>query len=84
MGQKVIDYLGGEAIVTHSLDTSMDYIKGDRWLRSINSLAIRVPSKVVPQDFNIVLNPLHPDYRKIRLLKVEDFDFDFRFSSIHS
>ena len=59
-------------------------IKGDRWLGSISSLAIRVPSKVVPQDFNIVLNPLYPDYHKIRLIKVEDFDFDFRLSSIHS
>jgi len=34
---------------------------GDRWLDSAVSLAVRVPSVVVPLESNILINPLHRD-----------------------
>jgi RES domain-containing protein len=39
---------------------------GDRWLRQCRSLALAVPSVVVPQEFNFVLNPTHPRFLTLR------------------
>lgn len=41
-------------------------------------LAIRVPSVIIPSEFNFVLNPLHPDFKKVKVKAVESFTFDPR------
>ena len=51
---------------------------GDAWLESLDCLALSVPSNVVPLEANVILNPRHPDLRKVRVLRVEPFDFDPR------
>lgn len=51
---------------------------GTRWLKGGASLALRVPSAVVRGEFNYVLNPVHPDMARVRLLDVEDFLYDPR------
>jgi RES domain-containing protein len=51
---------------------------GTGWARSRVSLALSVPSTVIPHERNVLLNPLHPDFGKIRLLPPEDFSFDPR------
>lgn len=38
---------------------------GDRWLAEKRSCALRVPSRVVPQEANYLLNPLHPAFTEI-------------------
>jgi RES domain-containing protein len=35
---------------------------GDRWLRNRTSVALRVPSVVVPDGWNYVINPAHPAF----------------------
>ena len=35
---------------------------GDAWLRDRTSAVLRVPSALVPVDFNYLLNPEHPDF----------------------
>lgn len=35
---------------------------GDEWLESRKSVALKVPSAILPLEFNYVLNPLHPDF----------------------
>ena len=40
---------------------------GDRWAKAQQSLALRVPSAVCDGECNIVLNPEHPDFAKLRL-----------------
>ena len=35
---------------------------GDRWLESKKCVALKVPSAIVPVEFNYMLNPLHPDF----------------------
>lgn len=37
---------------------------GDAWLRSGMTVALRVPSVVVPEGSNYVLNPEHPDFEE--------------------
>lgn len=43
-----------------------------------NRLAIRVPSAIIPSEFNFVINPLHADFKKVRIKEVEPFSFDKR------
>jgi RES domain-containing protein len=35
---------------------------GDPWLDAQKSVALKVPSAIVPLEFNYVLNPLHPNF----------------------
>lgn len=41
---------------------------GDAWITSGQSLALRVPSAVVPNEHNILLNPMHPGITRLRIL----------------
>jgi RES domain-containing protein len=38
---------------------------GDRWLRSEESLALCVPSAVVPGEDNVLINPRHPAFEEV-------------------
>ena len=51
---------------------------GDGWLRSNRNPLLRVPSVIVPQEFNLLLNPRHPDRNLVRILEIEPFHFDPR------
>jgi len=52
---------------------------GRDWATSRRSLALAVPSSVVPQERNILLNPLHPDFTGLALGGPSPFSFDQRF-----
>jgi RES domain-containing protein len=41
-------------------------------------LMMKVPSAVVSGDFNFLINPLHKDFNKIRIVEIEKFAFDER------
>jgi len=51
---------------------------GSRWFREMRSAALAVPSAAVPQESNILLNPLHPDFARIAISKPKPFSFDPR------
>ena len=51
---------------------------GDQWAAQRTSLLLRVPSAVVPGEYNLLLNPAHPEAHKVRLDAVEDITFDSR------
>lgn len=51
---------------------------GDDFIRKNRATVLRVPSAVVSGDFNFLLNPMHADFSKIRIKKIEDFGFDAR------
>ena len=38
---------------------------GDRWVESRASAILRIPSALIPQEHNFILNPAHPDFAKI-------------------
>ena len=44
---------------------------GDDWLARGTSLLLRVPSVVVPVGWNYLLNPAHPDARRVRTQRIE-------------
>ena len=51
---------------------------GENWLKENKAAVLQVPSSIVEEDVNYLLNPLHPDFKDIRLLKSEPFIFDKR------
>ena len=51
---------------------------GDEWVRERTSLLLLVPSVIVPGEWNALVNPEHPDAKKIRVLETEPFSFDPR------
>ena len=51
---------------------------GADWMASRRSVALKVPSAAVDQDWNILLNPMHPDFSSIELLPPTPWRFDAR------
>lgn len=57
---------------------------GDRWLDDGKHLALRVPSVIVPPEFNVMLNATHAAMRDVRIVDAKVFVFDNRLSSRNS
>jgi RES domain-containing protein len=51
---------------------------GDAWIKEGGSAVLRVPSVIVPEEWNYLLNPKHPDFSKIQVRQPSPFDFDPR------
>jgi RES domain-containing protein len=51
---------------------------GDDWVAGCASVVLRVPSALVPGEFNFLLNPRHPDFGKLRIGKPIPFQYDPR------
>lgn len=56
----------------HTQEVGMKLIKDNK------HCVISVPSAIVTTDRNYLINPLHNDFKKIKLLEVTDFEFDER------
>jgi RES domain-containing protein len=51
---------------------------GTSWANAATSAVLKVPSVVIEHEWNYVLNPLHPDFKKIRWERAVPFSFDPR------
>ena len=51
---------------------------GDRWVREARSLALRLPSAVIVQEVNYLLNPSHGDFHHLAASGPLKFDVDPR------
>jgi len=51
---------------------------GDRWVQERRSAVLALPSAISPDDTNFLLNPEHPDFKRIRIHPPIDFAFDPR------
>jgi len=51
---------------------------GERWLRASTSVVLSVPSVVIPNERNFVLNPAHSNFRGLTIHPSEPFSFDPR------
>jgi RES domain-containing protein len=59
-------------------DVGITRAVGDRWLADARSLALAVPSLVLPESTNVLLNPLHPLAHRLEVVSQEPFRFDPR------
>jgi RES domain-containing protein len=51
---------------------------GDTWLEERRSVVLRVPSAIVPSEWNALLNPLHPAFRLSWIRGPFEFHWDGR------
>jgi RES domain-containing protein len=55
---------------------------GDEWYKEGKTAVLKVPSAVLPECFNYVLNSEHTDYKKIKLTDTTDLVPDKRIEDI--
>jgi RES domain-containing protein len=51
---------------------------GDEWLKSQSSLLLKIPSAILPDVFNILINPLHQEAARCRIESVQHVPLDAR------
>lgn len=53
---------------------------GSEWYESQRSMILQVPSVIIPQEFNFLINTKHPDFsgKTCKILKTEEFFWDSR------
>ena len=74
------EYISEEFFNEVSLEHGLNI--GTNWLKESQSLAIKVPSTLMPQtytaDFNVIINPRHKDFLKVKIVRIEEVNFDMR------
>jgi RES domain-containing protein len=51
---------------------------GDRFVKEGKALALKVPSAINEDEFNYLLNPKHPEFYKVKLVRKKEIAFDDR------
>jgi RES domain-containing protein len=51
---------------------------GEAWVRSGTSAVMIVPSAIVPEEMNFLINPKHADPKRIRASKLRKWSYDMR------
>ena len=55
---------------------------GSKLLLEAAAPVIRIPSAIISAEFNYLLNPLHPDSKKFRIINIIDFVYDVRIKNV--
>ena len=55
---------------------------GDNWIKSGESLLMKVPSSIIPLEYNYLINQHHPDFSNVRIVSTQKFIFDQRIKMI--
>lgn len=52
---------------------------GSEWYNSRKSLILKVPSSIIPQEYNYAINTQHPDFKsKVKIVSSENYFWDER------
>ncbi len=51
---------------------------GTSWAKQLSTALLQVPSVIVSEEFNVLINPLHPESKRIRAKKLRVFQYDAR------
>ncbi|MGD0294358.1 MAG: RES family NAD+ phosphorylase [Terracidiphilus sp.] len=74
----VIKQLNTLAPVDWKEHTEFTRAIGDAWLASLETPLARIPSAIVPQTWNYLLNPEHPEAKQVKVAEVIQERFDNR------
>ena len=55
---------------------SIDF--GTNWLKVVTTAILVVPSAIVPEEYNVLINPLHPDSKGLTATKLRKWTYDPR------
>jgi len=75
-----------QTLETKKLPHGWDYVEissftqktGDQFLLAKQNLALAVPSVLMPEEINYILNPLHVDFKKVKIIGKRRIHFDKR------
>jgi len=58
----------------------IDYSRfiGNEFLKNKKSLLLKVPSAIIPEESNVLINPAHPDFKRVKIIKASLFQYDTR------
>lgn len=74
--------LSVEDVASHDVHDTRDFGEthacGEAFLKRRTACVLRVPSVIIPEEYNFVFNPLHGDATKIELVSTRKFAFDSR------
>ena len=51
---------------------------GSQWYLQQSSLILKVPSVIIPNEYNYIINTKHPDYNQVKLVRIEKYFWDDR------
>jgi RES domain-containing protein len=51
---------------------------GSNLIRTSKKAVLRIPSSVIPEEFNYILNPLHINSREFKIKSITDLVYDIR------
>ena len=51
---------------------------GDEFIKNNETLVLKVPSAIVPQEHNFLINTLHKDFKKVKIISTELLELDKR------
>jgi len=60
-------------------DLAISRSRGDEWLAGGESALLEVPSAILPETWNVLLNPHHPDAGRIGVVWQQAYPYDRRF-----
>jgi RES domain-containing protein len=63
-------------------DLAISRSRGDEWLAGGESALLEVPSAILPDTFNMLLNPRHPDAGRVRVVGQRAYPYDRRFFKV--
>ncbi|MGA9212538.1 RES family NAD+ phosphorylase [Kaistella sp.] len=55
---------------------------GDSWYDQQKRLVLRAPSSVIPEDYNLIINTTHIDFKKVKLIDILDYEPDERLEKL--
>ena len=70
--------LGDVAIEVCAALPDASHAFGDHWLREKRTPVLQVPSLIVPECANFLINPSHPTVSQIQIASSRRFEFDRR------
>jgi RES domain-containing protein len=62
-------------------DETLTRTVGDQWLASKRSALLRVPSAIVPETLNVLLNFAHEESRRLKVVSHREYPWDLRLIS---
>lgn len=79
-GELEIEKLDLKTLPAHWYKTRDESLRvhGDKWIGANRSVALLVPSAAIRGEWNVLLNPGHAEFSRVRFHRPEPFEFDAR------